>query len=213
MGADSPEQALILLVVAAAAVVVALLIRRGRSRPPAPAHQIQPKTPAADTPAVAPVVPLRKPDHGVAAPPVRVAVPQSAPRPSYAAIAAAHVVAATPAPEAPAAPPVDYTGALSDIAPDASYTAIAIATALGIAGNAAPASPAKAPARNGAASVANGASAESYAAIAAAAAASAAPRPATAPAAIVIDYSDEVTELPPGASYAAIAVAAAARSH
>ncbi len=206
MGAFEPQDALILLAGTAAFIflivfIVSAIVRRSRTgqqpaTAPNPTPEFgsvkRPQVPATDTErTMAPV-----------APPTRVAVPQvgaHAPQQSYAAIAAAQS-SRSPArtASAPIRTAIDYTNALTNIRPDASYTSAAIASLLGTAANA------NAPPREARTST-------SYAAIAVASA-SQKPRMEAAPNPR-IDYSGETVELPPNASYAAIAVAAAARQH
>lgn len=206
MGAFEPQDALILLAGTGAFIfliclIVAAIVQRSRTgQQSAVAHNPtpefgslkRPQAPATDTERTMPPV----------APPTRVAVPQAAapaPQQSYAAIAAAQASRnPAKAASAPIGTAIDYTNALTDVRPDASYTSAAIASLLGIAPNA------NTPPREARTST-------SYAAIAVASAshkprAEAAPDPR-------IDYSGETVELPPNASYAAIAVAAAARQH
>lgn len=220
MGAYSPEQTLIFIAAAvvAAVLLLALLIRRLRSRKPAAGQQARaPAHAPAEPRPVAPAAQPRKPADDLAAPPVRVAVPHPAPartfEPSYAAVAAAHANAhSRQTPAAPVAPAIDYTDALTGIAPNASYTAAAIAAAIGVTAATRESVPPTAPAQSRPAGYRNGAPAESYAAIAAALTANAAPAPHAPHAFALIDYSGETTDVPPGASYAAVAVAHAARA-
>lgn len=209
MGAFDLQNPLSLMEEAAAVVflislVALILARQSRARPkpdaarlPTPEFGSVKRTDARATPA--------GPTPQPVAPPARVAVPQSAapaPLQSYAAIAAAQAARSAPSPAAAQTREViDYSDALTGIRPDASYTAAAIASLLGIAVKS-----------NGASTETHaGETGESYAAIAAR---SGPPTPrTTAPTATRIDYSREAIELPPNASYAAIAVATAAHRH
>jgi len=187
-------------VIGLVALMVATILHRARAKAePAKAPMQTPEFGAVKR-SDAPPPAVDRPPQPVA-PPTRIAVPNSAPQASpqsYAAVAAAQArdIPKTPA-ASPARPVIDYTNALAGIRPDASYTSAAIATLLGMATNPRP-SPAEARV------------ADSYAAIAARSA-SLKPRTEVPPASNRIDYSRELAHLPPNASYAAIAVAAAAQ--
>lgn len=211
MGAWSPE--ILLALMAGAAGIILLLVITHRSRQKA-SQQVQD---AASTP---PFRSARPADVQFSAEPpapsIEVSVPPplatpapaaAAPVQSYAAAAVAQAGSPRARIDDAAAPrtPIDYAHALADIRPDASYTAAAIASALGIAqssevsaqaAHAEPAAPA------------NG---RSYAAIAAdTSSAPVAAKPGV-PSATPIDYSGVSIDAAMGNSYAAIAVAEAAR--
>lgn len=198
------ENALFLLgatavVVFLVGVMAATILRRARARTePAKAPMPTPEFGAVKQSDVSPPKAARPPQP--VAPPTRTAVPSPAPQqalqPSYTAIAVAQArgIPATRGPEP--RPVVDYTDALTGVRPHASYTAAAIASLLGIA------------ASEGATPTETHAG-DSYAAIAAR---SATPHPRNElPPINRIDYSRELAQLQPNASYAAIAVAAAAQ--
>lgn len=202
MGAFEPQNALSLLEGAAAVIflialiALALVRRLGAEAKPEKAPIPTPEFGSVKRPDIPATDSVRAPQP--VAPPTRVAVPQSAtqaPQQSYAAIAAAQATGGISRRVAPPArPPIDYTNALTNISPDASYTSAAIASLLGIATANTP--PAETHTK------------ESYTAIAAR---SAPPKPRMdASPQPRIDYSHDAIDLPSNASYTAIAVATAA---
>lgn len=216
MGQYSPEQTLAFLIALVAAIAfAAVVIRRlspGKQATAAAAHQPAfTAQPQASAPAPQSFQPPRAEPAPAAA---HAAAPQAAaPPPSYTLIAAVEASKAGPRP-APAAteelPRIDYSNEVTSVSREASYTAIAVATAAraakGLAGE---------PFTPSAASNDSGIKPEagmSYAAIAAASARAPQPQSGAPQQRIRIDYSDMPGDLPLGASYTAIAVAAARAS-
>lgn len=212
MGQLSPQEIAILFGAGVLAIVAASALARrltSRRRP----DQAAPGVPPPATPRTAEVHTLRPQPGAEAGPsqPARTAPPSrpAAGEPSYTAIAVAQAARVAPAP-GPSAPPVriDYANEATSVPPGASYAAITVANAARAARGLPPLE--SAPAAPRADAAASTSSATSYAAIAAATARFT-PRAAEQPARVRIDYSDVPAEVLAGASYTAIAIAAAAR--
>lgn len=213
MGAWSPEILLALLAGAAGIILLLIITHRSRqkasqqmqdgaSTPPFGAARSAEPPSVAEPPAPSIEVAAPPPATHTAPPPAAAASVQS-----YADIAAAQAGSPRSRIDDAAAPRtrVDYTHALADIRPDASYTAVAIASALGIAQS----SDVSAQAAH--AQAAAPANERSYAAIAADTSPAPVAAKPDAPFATPIDYSGVSIDAAMANSYAAIAVAEAAR--
>lgn len=230
MGQYSPEQTLAFLIAVVAAIAfAAIVIRRltpakqptaAAPHQPAFTAQTQPSAPkpAAPAPSSAPA-PVAAPAPQSVQPPRTQPAPapavssQAASQPSYTLIAAVEAAKAGPRPAPPATAEqqrIDYSSEATSVSPGASYAAIAVATAAraaqGLAGE--PFTPCAA----GSVNERKPEAATSYAAIAAASARAPQPQSGAPQQRIRIDYSDMPADLPPNASYTAIAVAAARAS-
>lgn len=115
MGPISPEMTLALVV--AAAIVVMLIALLGR------------RSPSSKTPNATPVATSQTPPPAPAARPASAAPAQASIPQSYAAIAAAQAPTRATATAEPPPARIDYTGEPTNVAADASYAAIAVATA------------------------------------------------------------------------------------
>ncbi len=232
MGQYSPEQTLAFLIAVVAAIAfAAIVIRRltpakqptaAAPHQPAFTAQTQPSAPkpAAPAPSSAPApAPVAAPaPQSVQLPrtqpaPAPAVSSQAASQPSYTLIAAVEAAKAGPRPAPPATAEqqrIDYSSEATSVSPGASYAAIAVATAAraaqGLAGE--PFTPCAA----GSVNERKPEAATSYAAIAAASAHAPQPQSGAPQQRIRIDYSDMPADLPPNASYTAIAVAAARAS-
>lgn len=231
-----PAVLLAFALVGLALIILAVSVVRKLRRPGRPQEQTlatsapisQPKTMTSATaaPAAQPALHKAPPANAPAATSAPQSQPVSSARPpSYTAIAAA---AGGPQPSAPACTRtrVNYANEATEVGNAPSYTALAVANAARAARNMPPLSasapatapvtsaapaPAAQPSSNAAPARSNG-SGQSYAAVALATVGEFKPSNAGTPAPRRIDYAGTPAEVAAGASYTAIAVAAAARN-